>query len=195
MHKICSSFYCPVSCQHSLEIRGNHLYDALEETVSGINQLFSGVILGLFSLATFGLKEKNTTDATHHLLHGGVAASAVYSCFLKSLNPEAEISQISLFGAPLYWINNQAFTFAKSPHLIKKHLFSRGAYAALAVSAVIIRIAEGVIGLIATIFSCLTLGIFPRLNLLASSGLRFPLLLRDLFLSATNFIHPGSVRV
>jgi len=77
-----------------------------------------------------------------------------------------------------------------SNNFLKRHVASRLTYALLAVSCLITRAVDGVIGVVAASLSILTGGKFESLNNLAYRTLQAPGIINDLFYCTIKFINP-----
>lgn len=77
-----------------------------------------------------------------------------------------------------------------SDNFLKRHVASRLTYALLAVSCLVTRAVDGIIGIPAAGLSILTGGKFESLNNLAYRTLQAPGIINDLFYCTIKFINP-----
>jgi hypothetical protein len=118
--------------------------------------------------------------------------SQPYACFLRTINPEAEInkSRSILSSSILQPLVVFANTNKGSSNFLKKHVASRLTYGLLAISCLVIRAVQGVISIPTTLLSILTLGKFQFINTLAHQNLIAPIIIHELFRYVPQFINP-----
>ena len=87
-------------------------------------------------------------------------------------------------------LKNKARSCYNSDNFLKRHISSRLTYALLAVSCIVTRAVDGIIGIPAAALSILTGGKFKTLNNLTFRALQAPAIIDDLFYCTIKFINP-----
>ncbi len=196
--------------------RGGYLLLAPLSIVTSLADTIIGVVLGVASIATAG-KEKRIYNCTlDHLQSGRKIVVRPYVNFIKALNPEAKFSgsienmdrMTRLFAEERKdaFITGDGdgfitdFVFDKlrshaqkcynSNNLVSRHIGARLSYGLLALSCLVTRAVDGLIGVPSAIISCLTFGKIESINNLAYRGLQFPGVIKDLFYCSVKIINP-----
>ncbi len=182
------------SLVRELELRGDHLCLAAEETIIATGNLFSGTALGLYSLATLGFRPYAIELSRYRLSEARKIVSLPYIHILFILNPRALVPELS---DKDHWgegnLRDICLAADRSAHensFLSRHIVARVQYGIYGICAVALRLAQGAIGTIAALLSLCTLGQFSFLNRVAYHGLEFPLVFRDIFFSAIKCLHP-----
>ena len=128
----------------------------------------------------------------------GRVLSDPYQCFLKVLNPKAEIGEYSkeIVSQPNLVGGAISDIFAKRVLIKAIELQNSGeswkskiTWGAFLCTAVVSRIFDAVIGVIAAVFSLLTLGHFKECNTLAYHGLQAPSVIADVVSALNGIVH------
>ena len=176
--------------------------------VTSVLDTLVGSIAGIGSILTLGLHKPTNDLHVRNIALSRLIVSLPFSGFLKVINPSAEFpgktnenriligSQFDglVFDFVLPKLKNYANEFSLSNNVFKKHVLSRLTFALTAIAAVVTRVADAAIGLVAAAFSIITLGIYPSLNNLAARGLHAPGVFHDIFYAAIKTINPWAVR-
>lgn len=198
--------------------RGGYLVLTPWSTVTSVADTIVGVGAGIASIATGGAHKATFKFAMHHLDSSRKIVAQPYVNLLKTLNPEVELTSNTLpedadtrylqslksDGYPLIGANGDGFvthyvtealknvarSCYKSDNFFKRHIASRLTYLLLAISSVITRVVDGIIGVIAAVLSFLTLGKVESINNLAYRALQAPGIVNDLFYCTIKFINP-----
>jgi hypothetical protein len=156
-----------------------------------------GLGVGIGIICTNG-KHQPTIDVTfNHLCSSNLLFTLPYAIFLDTINPEAKIfepNKEAVFSRFLINFINPLNEFAEScynsDNFLKKHVASRLTCVLLAVSCLVNRAADGVIGIGAGCLSIVTVGKYKPLNNLAFKTLQAPGIINDLFYCTIKFINP-----
>ncbi|MCC5832854.1 MAG: hypothetical protein JJU12_07425 [Chlamydiales bacterium] len=180
-------------------IRGAYLSLVPVSAITSIVDTAIGACAAIPALATAG-KHKKTINFFFNFLESSFdIVSKPYVNLLKTLNPTAKLPPIRGFDEvhpgictpyPSEKLDNLAENYFKSKNFFKKHVASRLTYVLLAITFVITRIVDGIIGLIAAAFSLITLGKLPFLNKTAYRGLCATGIIHDLFYCTLKVINP-----
>ncbi|MGE4574305.1 MULTISPECIES: hypothetical protein [Parachlamydia] len=193
--------------------RGLHLTLVPSSIVTSVIDTTIGLGIGIAVLATVGKHEKMTRFAFNHVFCASKLAVFPYVNFLQAINPKIhflsnEYGKHANFAieAKKCMISNEGFGFTSDPFnfrlrkkaseycdansFFKRHVASRLTYALLALSCVVTRIADGIIGVPIAALSILTAGKFVFLNNLAYRTLQAPSIVGDLFYCTINCINP-----
>ncbi len=171
-------------------------------TIIRVMDIIVGVFAGFVSIANSGKKKAIFKLAMNHLDSSRKIVVSPYRYLLKTLNLSAEISYlyksdwkkfyISAKGDGLITHNVSKFLEKKARSYYKsdRHFATRLTYALLALSSIITRVVDGIIGIIAAAFSFLTYGKVVTINNIAYRGLQAPGIVKDLFYCTIKIINP-----
>ncbi|MGD2169511.1 MAG: hypothetical protein PVI40_04655 [Chlamydiota bacterium] len=186
-------------------------------TITSAVNMIRGVGAGFATIVTAGNHLPSLRLAMNDLNSSQRIVSKVYMNFLKVLNPQAQFTSKEPRTSPgsIYrhlTVNSNAFitadgdgfitdhissglkslarSYLSSENVFQRQIASRLTYVLLAVSSVITRVADGVIGSVAAVLSLLTLGKVESINNLAYRGLQIPGIVKDLVYCATKIINP-----
>jgi hypothetical protein len=162
-----------------------------------------GLGIGLGALCTLGIHKPTVKMAINHLSDSKQLFANTYINFLKFINPGA-YADLNSSQEPTISAEGNGFLsdFVDKPlrdlardcrnsdNILKRHITSRLTYALLAISCLVTRAIDGIIGIPAAALSILTLGKFESLNNLAYRTLQAPGIIRDLFICTIKFINP-----
>ena len=179
----------------------------LSATTTILDTLVGG-IAGLGSILTLGRHKPTNRFHIYNIEVSRVIVVFPYGSLLKVINPSNEFTPktkenrilidsngdglVSNFVLPK--LKNYARKFAGSENVFKMHVLSRLTFALTAIAAVVTRVADAAIGLVAAAFSIITLGLYPSLNNLASRGLQAPEIIKDIYYAAIKTINPWALR-
>jgi hypothetical protein len=179
--------------------------------ITNVADSIIGVGGGIACVVSAGLHAPTVRFARNHLSRTGTIVAQPYVNFLHTLNPTADFPidpppwvlnadkdrpLVSSEGNGLIthyvygFLKGVAKDYRESENFFKKHIASRLTYALLLVSCVVTRVVDGIIGVIAAVFSCLFLGLVPPLNNLAYRGLQGTALIHDVFYCAMKILNP-----
>lgn len=195
--------------------RGAHFVLAPASLITSAVDTLVGLGVGIGSLCTLGKHEPTFKTAFNHLSGAQKLFVRPYVNLLQVINPEARFSgnwadrsfaerQFGLVKQAMISgdgdgflsnfvtkrLKNIARSCYNSDNFLKRHVASRLTYALLAISCLVTRVADGVIGIGAAGLSILTGGKFESLNNLAYRTLQAPGIIRDLFYCTIKFINP-----
>lgn len=198
--------------------RGGHLALVFWSVVMSGADSIIGVGAGLASVLTGGRHRPTFKCALIHLDSSRQIIALPYVNLLKTLNPDATFSgsmaNMSYMdrylartigrkdafitsdgdGFITHYVSGTLKSIARgcynSDNIIKRHLVTRLTYVLLAITSVITRIVDGIIGVIAALASFLTVGKFESINNLAYRGLQTPGIINDLFYCTIKFMNP-----
>lgn len=200
--------------------RGAHFMLAPTSFITNALDTIVGLGAGIGAICTLGKHQPTLTAAFNHLSRSNKLAVHPYVHFLKTINPEAKFSGdlenlppteriIAMTIGSSYrparisgdgdgFISDTAITSLKniargcynSDNFLKRHVASRLTYVLLAISCLVTRVVDGVIGVLTGAFSILTVGKFESLNNVAYRALQAPGIINDLFYCTIKFINP-----
>jgi len=167
--------------------------------VTSVVDLSIGVFAGFGALLTGGRYQPILDLAVIHLPSSKFIVALPYKHLLRAINLESKfpvfkknrpsnqqpVVNYDGNGLISHFVINYLEDVAKnvitSKNPFKRHIVSRLTYGLLALSVVITRVVDGIIGVIAGTFAILTYGKIGVLNNLAIRGLQAPHLIYDLF--------------
>lgn len=181
--------------------RAGFLASIPSSTITSAVNMIVGVGAGFATIVTGGKCSSSFRLAMDSLDNSQKTVSVLYMNFLKTLNPQARFvnhSKAFITADGDGFITNQistalkalALNYLSSENVFKRHIASRLTYALLAISSVVTRVADGIIGSVAAVLSLLTLGKVESMNNLAYRGLQIPGIIKDLFYCAAKIINP-----
>jgi hypothetical protein len=200
--------------------RGGHLGLIPLFTITSVVDTIVGAGAGIVSIATGGTYKATCDFAMNHLDSSRNIVAYPYTNLLRTLNPEAKfpssVASHSYFHSYRYWsqtidqgselitndgdgfitsyvsdaLKDVARSCRNSDNFFKRHIVSRLTYLLLAISSLITRVVDGIIGVIAAILSFLTLGKVGSINNVAFRALQAPGIVKDLFYCAIKCINP-----
>ncbi|MCC5832857.1 MAG: hypothetical protein JJU12_07440 [Chlamydiales bacterium] len=178
-------------------IRGAYLSLVPVSAITSIVDTAIGACAAIPVLATAGKHEKTTDFAFQFLASSFTIVSKPYLNLLRTLNPTAEVNRhydenYPGICAPYFVSMSDEIgnNYCGSNNFFKRHVASRLTYAFFAISLVVTRLVEGIIGLIAGAFSLLTVGKVPLLNNTAYLGLSATGIIHELFFFTLKVINP-----
>lgn len=173
--------------------RGGYLLLAPVSIITAAIDTIIGLGVGLASIATVGKHAPTFYRAQYHLVLGQQILARLYQHCLQFLNPSAIIDDVE-DGLTTDVVKNFFIIVAKdcyrSDSIFKRHVASRLTYALMLISCAITRLIDGVIGIIAALFSFLTFGHFDSLNNAAYRGLFITGIVTDLFYCTVKIVNP-----
>lgn len=161
-----------------------------------------GLGYGLGTIRTLGTHKPTWEKTIIHLRHSREILLISYAFFLTAINPRADFPKtgtvISSDGRGLTTnlvfepIKKVGINCRESDNFLKKHVASRLTYALLAISCLVTRAVDGIIGVPAAALSILTCGSvkFGSLHNVAYRGLQTTGIIDDLFYCTIKFINP-----
>lgn len=159
-----------------------------------------GLGVGIGAICTGGKKAKLSTTAFNYLTNSNLMLSIPYSNLLRMINPKADVSPKALShcdGVLSHTVNfslkGLASKYYQSTNSFKHHVASRLTYALLAVTCIVARTVDGIIGVAAAILSIVTVGKFTRLNDLAWKTLQPTGIIEDLWFCTMHCINPNAL--
>ena len=195
--------------------RGAHLLLIPTSFITVAVDTIIGLGAGMKAIFTLGKDEQTFRVAYKQLTSSNKLFAKPYCHFLLTINPEAKFSGSAanqLFIANQLGLATQATIHAdgngflsnlmideikkttracyNSDNLLKQHVASRLTFALLAVSCLVARAVDGIIGIPAAGLCILTGGKFESLNNLAYRTLQAPGIINDLFYCIIKFINP-----
>lgn len=180
-------------CEKQILARGACLGLAPLSFVTHAIDTVIGVGSGTVVLLTGGTHEDITIFASNHLRASKRLLASPYANLLLTLNPKASFGSGDegfVANFVIHSLKEIAKDCRGSDNLLISHVASRLSYAVLAISSLVARAVDGVIGVIAALFSFLTVGKFEPLNDFAVKGLYAPGIINDLFCCAVRVINP-----
>jgi len=192
---IASSYNDSIQELRGFKYRAANLAMAPITSAAAIVDTISGLFCTMGSAIALGIKDDLNQIAMHQLESSNKILSGAYLNLLEVINPESRVvknnSDPGLISSIVFpSIVNQAERFANSLSGVHKHITSRLTFALLAVSSLITRIADGVIGIIAATLSLITLGNSRRINTIAYRSLMAPGIIYDLSYCTLAIINP-----
>jgi hypothetical protein len=145
------------------------------------------------SIITFGTHEPTNAFASNRIRLSKRLLAGSFVCILSAVNPGAshdEENDGRVASIVIRSLHNTAKDFRESDNVFESHVLSRLSYALLAISSLVARAIDGVIGVIAAFFSLCIGGYSERLNNLAIECLTAPGVINDVFCCAIKFINP-----
>lgn len=183
--------------------RGAHILLTPSSFITCAVDTIIGLGAGLGAICTLGKNKQTFKVACSHLSSSNKLFVRPYVNFLKTINPEAKFSGDAAKQAMISGngdgflsdlvidpLKNIARNCYNSDNFLKRHIASRLTYALLAVSCLVTRAVDGIIGIPAAGLSILTGGKFESLNNLAYRTLQAPGIINDLFYCTIKFINP-----
>ena len=195
--------------------RGAHLLLTPASFITSAVDTIIGLGAGIGAICTLGKHRQTFKVASNHLSSSNKLFVRPYVNFLQTINPEAKFSgdaanqpyivrylglakQATISGdgdgflsdLVINPLKDTARTCYNSDNFLKRHVASRLTYAVLAVSSLVTRAVDGIIGIPAAGLSVLTGGKFESLNNLAYRTLQAPGIINDLFYCTIKFINP-----
>ncbi len=172
--------------------------------ITGSVNATAGVLTGSLNILTAGKKHSLHKITLAQLCNTRLTLSLFYLNGLRVLNPHARLCnyipknslELSFDGNGLFagrvntLIQDLSAQCNTSKNFLKKQVISRLTYVLLAVASLVTRAVDAVIGIIAAVFSILTLGKFNTINTIAFRGLQVPGIVDDLFYCAVKIINP-----
>lgn len=188
--------------------RGVNLILTPASFATGCLDTILGAIAGVRALCTAGRNISTLKISYNHLKSTQSLIARPYLNFLRAINPEAETRGCSIFGLEIQDSGEGLLTnelvkkfkenigdYRRSRNYLMRHVATRLAYALMAVSCVITRLADGIIGVPAACLSIFTAGRFAPLNNIALRGLQAPGIIKDLFYCTVKVINPWATSV
>lgn len=155
------------------------------------------VILGLgaaiAATTTLGTIESVNHFALIHLASSNGLVAVPCQTFLCGLNPNAKLAVLSpgFISANIFQRGlSIAQKYSKSDMFFVRHVVSRITYGLLAISCLVARTVDGIIGVPTTVLSIAALGTCRQLNAVAFKALAAPGIILDLALCALCIINP-----
>lgn len=190
-------------------VRGAYFVLAPASFIASAIDTIIGLGAGIGAICTLGKHQRTFEVAFEHLSSSNKLVVRPYANILQTINPEAKFSgnlacpgnkspMISGHGdgfisdMVISSLKNVAIACYRSNNFLKRHVASRLTYALLAVSCLVTRAVDGIIGILAAGLSILTVGKFESLNNLAYRTLKAPGIINDLFYCTIKFINPWS---
>lgn len=198
--------------------RGAHLLLAPASFITSAVDTIIGLGAGIGAICTLGKHQPTIKAAFNHLSSSNKLVVRPYVNILQTINPKAKFSgdlanqpyvvrylaQCTDYKPPMISgdgdgfisdivinsLKNVARACYNSDNFLKRHVASRLTYALLAVSCLVTRAIDGIIGIPAAGLSILTGGKFESLNNLAYRTLQAPGIINDLFYCTIKFINP-----
>lgn len=176
--------------------RGAYLILTPASFVTHCLDVILGVGLGIGVLCSGRTKSPLYKTYNLHIKNSEKIISDLYVNFLRAINPTADIVRRGEDGflshAFIQGFVNHKEKWAESKNFLKRHVATRLKYALMAVSCVISRLADGIIGLSAGSLSLLTAGTIPILNHIAYRGLQITGIIDDLLYCTVKCINPSA---
>jgi len=157
--------------------------DAIIGTGIGVVAVLSGG-----TLCTTNDIHRRYIDSTNHLL------SQPYICLLRTINPNVLVESPGrgYFTSKVQGFIAQAIRNCnESESTLVKHFVSRLTFALYGIASVVTRAVDGVLGVIAALFSFMTLGYFTELNRFAYRNLQVTGVIEDLVKSILGCMRPS----
>jgi hypothetical protein len=131
--------------------------------------------------------------AHYHLSSSKWLLAGPYTSLLKAINVTAVVNPKMhgiIAGYVISFLNQTAQNCTASNNPFTREVTSRLTYVLVAISALVTRAGDGVLGVIAAVFSLCTAGYFESANSYAYRGLGAASIINDLFCCAVKFIDP-----
>lgn len=180
-------------CQRNFTCRLGYLGCTVLMPITCALDLIFGAIVAVLSIVTLGSIKNLNKTAKEMTKAGGGLLGNTYASLLLTTNPAAKISEDATgflnahVAKPIF---KNAQSLSQKDSVIARHVFSRALFCVAAVAAVITRIIDLVIGVLAMIVSFLTLGNYKSVNNLACSGLQVGGIVGDLHKTIVHMINP-----
>lgn len=157
---------------------------------------FVGAVGSLAALATLTLNKSAFNFAVRHLSYSNLLLADPFENLLKTINPNAQIHEDKRNGFISAYVIESLHEFAKMTYesdsnALIRHGLARLTYALAAVAAVVTRVADIALGLVAGALALLTFGAFDQINSIAYKALKAPGVIADLMECGFLFINPG----
>jgi hypothetical protein len=188
-------------CQRHIKSRFGHLALIPVSLCADIMDTVRGIFPALGTFLTLGTNRglsKSTMDDWKGLDN---LLADPYLHFIKAINPKADVGYKSgkynsgiLAEIAQKKIIKWFYNCQCSDSFIKKQIGTRLTMALWAVTMIITRVVDGVLGVVAAVFSILTLGSSPcgwKFNVWAHKGLHVTAIVSDLFKATIGFINPS----
>lgn len=185
--------------------RGAYLLLTPVTFAAGCLDTILGAIAGVGALCTAGRSTPMLKVSYNHLNSSQSLIARSYIHLLAAINPEFEMASCSIFGfeikeggngllsdAVIEKFKDQAGDYRQSNNFLKRHVATRLTYALMAVSCVVTRLVDGIIGVPAACLSILLVGRCAPMNNIASEGLQATGIINDFFYCTVKFINPWS---
>lgn len=189
------------------QIGGRFCYLALTpfSAITSIADTVIGIGAGIGTIATLGTNPKIFNTSISYISSSRYIIAKPYINILRTINPNAKFfefdpdkqkSSISptddglLTGEVQRFLELKALDASTSNNFLKRHVISRLTYALLAISSIVTRYVDGIIGVSAAVLSIAFLGTVEPLNNLAYRGLQSTGIISDLFYCTAKFINP-----
>lgn len=159
------------------------------DTIMGLGAGIGALCSGRSSSPLYGIYRA-------HFKNSRNIVSEPYVNFLRSINPTAKVLRgiedgfLTEAVIPSFVRHTREWVLSKN--FLKRHVATRLTFALLAVSCVISRLADGIIGVSAACLSILFIGRIRSLNHIAYRGLQFTGVVDDLIYCAVRCINPFS---
>jgi hypothetical protein len=184
--------------------RGAHFILSPASFITSSVDTIIGLVAGMGAICTLGKHRPTFKMAFEQLAGASQLLARPYVHILKTINPQARFSgddsdrKVAISGDGEGFISNLIINPLKnvarecynSDSVLKRHVASRLTYALLAISCLVTRAVDGLIGIPAAGLSILTGGKFEFLNNLAYRALQAPAIINDLFYCTIKFINP-----
>ena len=181
--------------KESVLSRGAHFTSTPVYAFTNTIDTIIGLVAGIGALCTLGMHKPSYTFACKHIICADFLISDVYLGLIKMINPRLSLDDsankagmITEFVSTM--LEKRANAFRDSDSIFKSHVASRLTIALLALSSIVTRVADGIIGLGAAGLSILCLGKVDELNSLAYRGLQVTGIISDLFVWTVMIINP-----
>lgn len=174
--------------------RGAYLGLAPLSFVTHVIDTVIGIGSGAGAIVTGGTQEAVNVFASNHLCASKSLLAIPYIYLLKAINVTADVNPTGdgiVADFVIDSLKDIANDCLRSDNIFTRHVTSRLSYAVLAISALVARTVDGVIGVIAALFSFFTVGRYEFFNSLAMNGLGATGIINDLFCCTIRFINPG----
>jgi hypothetical protein len=187
--------------QRHILARGTHFILSPASFITSSLDTIIGLVAGIGAICTLG-KHRPTLNVTmDHLSGSTMLLARPYVHILLAINPQAKFPgnrDIAISGDGDGFISDLVINFLssvaimcyESDSFLKRHVASRLTFALLAISCLVTRAVDGIIGIPAAGLSILTGGKFESLNNLAYRALQAPSIINDLFCWTIKFINP-----
>jgi hypothetical protein len=180
---------------------------ALLTPLTSAVDIIIGLGAGVGTLCTIGTHKPTLQFALKHLNRSNQIISGSYIRALKTLNPNAGLTYATNYdetknplipadgdGLITHYVKKElikiADGYSSSENILVRNVSNRLTLALLAVSCIVTRVADGIIGLGAATLSFITYGQIESLNNMAYRGLQAPGLINDLFQCIIKIINP-----
>lgn len=176
--------------------RTAHLIVAPFEIVAAVADTIIGLGVGALSVASFGASPRLFEVASLHLGSARDLMQKPYLHLLRSINPKAHIT----INQTVYGLAERAFIFTPlrnanqkcldSDNLLMRQVGTRLTYALLALSTVVARVAEGILGSAMATLAILTVGYSKKLNTLACESLITAFYIQNMLFYSVKILNP-----